>query len=174
MLCYAEAKASELEALIGYTFADKCLAAEAVQMEAPHIAVIMDNNFLGLNNNKRLSVLGDAVLAKELSSAWYKARDSHNRVLSQAQSTALRNETLANTVLADRGYDIGIDKIIITAEGTPAVSPKMVATTLEAIIGAVHQDGGDEAAHKLMEHLGFFNHTLLMVTSQPPHTPFPT
>lgn len=80
MLCYAEAKASELEALIGYTFADKCLAAEAVQMEAPHIAVIMDNNFLGLNNNKRLSVLGDAVLAKELSSAWYKARDSHSRV----------------------------------------------------------------------------------------------
>ena len=52
MLCYAEAKASEVEALIGYTFADRRLAAEATQMEAPQIAVILDNNFLDLNNNK--------------------------------------------------------------------------------------------------------------------------
>jgi ribonuclease-3 len=42
----------------------------------------------------------------------------------------------------------------------------MVATTLEAIIGAVFQDGGDEAAMRVIEHLGFFNHRFLTVTLQ--------
>jgi ribonuclease-3 len=42
----------------------------------------------------------------------------------------------------------------------------MVATTLEAIIGAVFQDGGDQAVTRVIEDLGFFYHPLLTVTSQ--------
>lgn len=72
---------------------------------------------------------------------------------------------ISNDSLARRGYNAGIDKVIITASSTPHVSPKMVATTFAAIMGAVHEDGGDTAVHKVMQHLGFFNHTLLTVTS---------
>lgn len=49
------------------------------------------------------------------------------------------------------------------------VSAKMVASTLEAIIGAVHQDGGDTAVLQVIEHLGFLEHPLLMVTFHPLH-----
>jgi ribonuclease-3 len=42
----------------------------------------------------------------------------------------------------------------------------MVATALEAVIGAVFQDGGNEAVTRVIEYLGFFDHPLLTVTSQ--------
>jgi ribonuclease-3 len=42
----------------------------------------------------------------------------------------------------------------------------MVATTLEAIIGAVFQDGGDEAVKSVIERLGFLKHRVLSVMLQ--------
>jgi len=44
--------------------------------------------------------------------------------------------------------------------------PNLVATALEAVIGAVYQDGGDAAVQRVMQSLGFFDHELLTVTSQ--------
>jgi ribonuclease-3 len=187
MLPRVETKVVDIETLLQYTFTDKRIAVEAVQMAAPQIACLYNNTFEGLDNNKRLSVLGDAVLAKVLCSAWFEARSSTGkehapvkrcgvltitgRVRSQAQWTQLRNETLSNDALARRGYQAGLDRCVIVADSTPAVSPKMVATTLEALIGAVYQDGGDDAVHRVMRSLGFFDNTLLTVTSQPPAPP---
>jgi dsRNA-specific ribonuclease len=79
MLFSIEAKASQIEDPVGYTFTNKCLAAEAVQMAAPEIAVIHNDAFTFLNNNKRLAVLGDAILAKILCAAWFKARDPQGK-----------------------------------------------------------------------------------------------
>ncbi|EMD69446.1 hypothetical protein GGP41_004565 [Bipolaris sorokiniana] len=155
----------EIEAIIDHVFSKKRLAAEAAQMAAPLITFVEDNAFKPLYNNKRLAILGEAVLARELCSAWFRMRGSYDEALSPAQWTQLRNDMISNDSLARRGYNSGIDKVIITASSTPHVSPKMVATTLAAIMGAVHEDGGDTAVHKVMQHLGFFNHTLLTVTS---------
>jgi ribonuclease-3 len=47
----------------------------------------------------------------------------------------------------------------------------MVATTLEAVIGAVFLDGGDEAATRVIEHLGFLGHRFLSVTLHTLHCP---
>jgi dsRNA-specific ribonuclease len=80
--------------------------------------------------------------------------------------TILQNQVLGNDALAARGYDLGIDKCIFVAGGTHRKTPKMVATALEAIVGTVFQDGGDEAVTRLIEHLGFFDHRFLTVTSQ--------
>jgi ribonuclease-3 len=79
MLFNIEAKASQIECLVGYTFTNKRLAAEAVQMAAPKIAIIDNDGFTGLDNNRRLAVLGDAVLAKILCAAWFKARDPQGK-----------------------------------------------------------------------------------------------
>jgi len=69
------ASASSVEAIINYIFRDKLLCAEAVQMASPHTAVF-HNGIRGVDNNKRLSILGDAVLSKVACAAWFQARDS--------------------------------------------------------------------------------------------------
>jgi len=74
-MIHIETKAREVEESIGYIFSDRRIAVEAVQMAAPQIALIHNGAFLGLNNNKSLSVLGDAVLAKVLCGAWFDARN---------------------------------------------------------------------------------------------------
>ena len=38
--------------------------------------------------------------------------------------------------------------------GTVQVSNKMMATAVEALLGAIELDGGDEALAGVMEHLG--------------------
>jgi ribonuclease-3 len=78
---------------------------------------------------------------------------------------------ISNDALAERGYRHGVDSCIFMANGTRARSPKMVAMTLEAIIGAVFQDGGDEAAVRAMEHLGLLDHPYLVVMLQSLRSP---
>lgn len=75
MFLEVDATAAKIELLTGYSFTDKLLAAEAVQMAAPTVAV-MYPTFRGLSNNKRLSILGDAILAKTLCGLWYSARNA--------------------------------------------------------------------------------------------------
>jgi len=140
-MIHIEMKAREVEESIGYIFSDRRIAVEAVQMAAPQVALIHNGAFLGLNNNKRLSVLGDAVLAKVLCGAWFDARNpsgkkrfpqhmccgvlkTSGQVLSQAQWTQMRNESLSNDALARRAHQVGLDECIITADSKPVVSPK--------------------------------------------------
>jgi hypothetical protein len=73
-LIRAEITAAQIELLINHTFTDKLLAAEAVQMAAPNVAAISQSLFRELPNNKRLSVLGDAVQTKVLCGLWFNAR----------------------------------------------------------------------------------------------------
>jgi ribonuclease-3 len=64
-----------------YTFANKLLCAEAAQMASPMVDVIFNGGFRGVDNNKRLAILGDAVLQKVLCAAWFKTHDTHGRKL---------------------------------------------------------------------------------------------
>jgi ribonuclease-3 len=179
-----EAKAIEIESLTGYTFINKRLAVEAVQMASTRIAAVYDNKFDSAVKNTRLSILGDAVLASLLCGIWFNTRDRHSeadhfmpiltwalteseKLPSEAQWTQLRNDLISNAALARRGYEIGIDWIVTVGSNNPAMSGRMVATTLEAIIGAVQQDGGDDAVNQAIEHLELFDHALLTVTFRP-------
>lgn len=73
---------------------------------------------------------------------------------------------LGNAELAQRGYNVGIQNCIHTESGYHGrASAKMVATTFEALIGAVYMDGGEEALLPVVEHLDLNQHPLLMVTS---------
>jgi len=78
---------------------------------------------------------------------------------------------MRNDALARRAHQVGLDECVITADSKPVVSPKMAATTFEAVIGAVYQDGGNAAVQRVMQSLGFFDHELPAVTSQNPLFP---
>ncbi|KAH8716798.1 ribonuclease III domain-containing protein [Phaeosphaeriaceae sp. PMI808] len=144
-----ESLATSIEYLTGYVFIEKILDTEAVQMASPQIADLHNSSFRGLGNNKRLAILGDAVLTKIFCAAWFDR---------------CTNDLTSNEALAQCGFEIGVDRCIHLTDGLSSVSPKMVATTLEAIIGAVFRDGGDEAALRVVTYLRFLNHWLLTVT----------
>jgi ribonuclease-3 len=68
--------ARSVEAIIGHVFANKMLCVEAVQMASPRAGFVRNGTMIcGVSNNKRLSILGDAVLTKVLCAAWYGAQD---------------------------------------------------------------------------------------------------
>lgn len=79
----------------------------------------------------------------------------------------IRDDLVTNKQLHARGCKLGLDACVIKDPGTPTVSIKMLSTTFEAIIAAVHVDSGEETydtVHGIMERLGFFDHHMLMVT----------
>jgi ribonuclease-3 len=73
-----QATAERIEAITSYKFTQKLLCAEAAQMASPQTAVIYDGSLIGVDNNRRLSILGDVVLAKALCARWYEARDDQS------------------------------------------------------------------------------------------------
>jgi dsRNA-specific ribonuclease len=78
-----KATAEKIEAIIGYTFTNKSLCAEAAQMASPQTPVVLRGVITGLDNNKRLSILGNAVLAKAMCACWFDARDKQGENTTQ-------------------------------------------------------------------------------------------
>lgn len=63
----------------------------------------------------------------------------------------------------------GLDACINANGGTLRISPGMVATAVEAILGAVERDGGLDKLAQVMDHLGLTQHALnASVTFYPP------
>lgn len=84
--------------------------------------------------------------------------------------TTLRHELLGNENFGLVGMSHGLDACIISNGGTVRVTAGMVATALEAILGAVERDGGYDAFVGVMAHLGLTRHALLSsVTFLPRH-----
>ena len=55
----------------------------------------------------------------------------------------------------------GLDTCINANGGTLRVLPGMIATAVEAILGAVERDGGLDKLTQLMGHLGLTQHALI-------------
>jgi hypothetical protein len=69
---------------------------------------------------------------------------------------------MGNDNLARVGFRTGLDRCINLNPGTIRVSDGMMATTVEAILGAVHLDGGDAALATVMGNLGLTHDLLVM------------
>ncbi|KAJ6784562.1 hypothetical protein PWT90_09372 [Aphanocladium album] len=116
------------ETVIGHTFRDKPLCAEALNNGGPTASVYIANGqYLRLPKNDRLAVYA----------TW----------------TSMRNDMLCNDHLAQVGFTLGLNRNINKDTGTTSVSKKMMATAVEAILGAVHLDGGDVALRRVMAQL---------------------
>jgi dsRNA-specific ribonuclease len=68
------------------------------------------------------------------------------------------------------GFQRGLDACVILNAGTLDVSRLSMASTIEAITGAVELDGGSEAVMQLVTRLGLVHPMLTSVTSR---FPFP-
>jgi ribonuclease III len=70
-----------------------------------------------------------------------------------------------NTKLTAVGFDRGLDACVLLNGGTGKVSDKTMATTVEAILGAVELDAGSEALVQVATRLGLIHSSLTPVTS---------
>lgn len=66
----------------------------------------------------------------------------------------MRQHLLSNKNLNRLGRDLGVEKLLVMNPGQVLASDYMVATMIEAIIGAVYLDGDMKAVEQLMVSLG--------------------
>ena len=132
-----------LQRKLGYQFADEALL----------IRALTHRSASGKRNNERLEYLGDAVLgyvtAAHLYGALPKASES---VLTLARSALVKRAALAEVACAlnlGEHLAFGAGELRCGAQSRASI----LADALEALIGAVHEDGGIDAARAFTERL---------------------
>ncbi|QKX57866.1 uncharacterized protein TRUGW13939_04986, partial [Talaromyces rugulosus] len=144
---------SSCEAIIGYSFINIALLIQALNMSTA--SVRFEDSWIHVPKNDRLAVYGNSVAESYLCRMWMK------RALTKGQWTEIRSSVLGNKNLTRVGFENGLDDCVKLNGGTMSVSANSMATTVEAIMGAVHLDGGDAALATAMMELGLTEHEYL-------------
>ncbi len=142
----APGKICGLDALqdrLGYRFVDSDLLASALTHKSSSFRP----------DNERLEYLGDAVLQYLISVALYRIRPTPREgVLTRVRSALVRAESLDALACQMRlGECLRVGNPALLAAGRAGSALR--ANALEAVIGAVHEDGGLDAALALVERL---------------------
>ncbi|KAL1967213.1 hypothetical protein VTN77DRAFT_3504 [Rasamsonia byssochlamydoides] len=120
-----------VEEIIGYQFNDPAILREALQA-AGFYSVTMPSR---IDGNKNLALLGDAALKLVLVSDGYK-QGAFKGIIGKVVSDTGSNENLANV-----GFQKKLDQFVYTNPSQGGVvSWRVMATTVEAILGAVFMD----------------------------------
>lgn len=137
---------SELEARIGYCFADKSLIERALT----HVSAVPSSKGR-THSYQRLEFLGDHVLGLAVSDMLFRHfTNAEEGELSRRLADLVRRETCADV---GRAMDLGPVMILGPSEAQSGGRKRtaMLADACEALIGAVHLDGGYAAAAQLIE-----------------------
>lgn len=125
-----EGELIRLGLLIGHPFKNAKLLEQAVTHRSKCSSFVV--------NNERLEFLGDRVLDLVVSDILYKKfPEVSEGILSKFRSTIVNNDTLSKV-----GDSIDLGDYIIAGNGqlNDGIPPKLVANTVEAIIGAIYLD----------------------------------
>ncbi|MCJ1439503.1 hypothetical protein MMC27_008897, partial [Xylographa pallens] len=148
------ANVKALEVIISYEFQQPLLGCEALQLAGNGVTWIGGRHIP--NGNKRLAVLGDQVLDTVLSNKWYESG------MIESNWNAIRLQVSSNSNLSSTGLQFNIGSVL---QGNPTnpqrVSEKIMATAVEAVLGAVFRDGGLTAVERVLETLGLTNDSAL-------------
>ena len=131
----------EIEAALGYSFADRALLEEALT----HASAARGVRRASL---ERLEFLGDRVLGLGLATMLCEANPGEAPGdLSRRHARLASGETLVSI-----GREIGLQRYLRVDKGLDrdALPPSMIGDSCEAVIGAVYSDGGHDAAMALI------------------------
>ncbi|KAJ6096104.1 hypothetical protein N7486_006850 [Penicillium sp. IBT 16267x] len=119
-----------VEAISGYELNDKALLVKALEAAGATMA---------REGNKPLALIGDAILRLIIHELGYEDHAPIDKgIMTNAQNTWGANDNLAQI-----GFALGIDAYIQLNPSAQGIVPmKLMATTMEAIIGAVYLDSG--------------------------------
>lgn len=139
-----------LERKIGYTFSRRDLLYEAMTHRSMAGSLPVRNDRPAWN--ERLEFLGDAVLGLVISTLLC-ARDE---LFAEGDLSRIRASLVNEDALAEIGGHLGIGEALLLGKGERKfgrVKRSLLADALEALIGAVYEDGGFEAASIVVQSL---------------------
>ena len=73
-MSFVDEKIARAEQLVGYHFTNKELCAQAVQMASPVAFLTFGGIGRGVENNRRLALLGETAMTQALCVRWYQCR----------------------------------------------------------------------------------------------------
>ncbi|ROW04754.1 hypothetical protein VMCG_04834 [Cytospora schulzeri] len=144
-------KLASVEQIIGYNFKSVERLYEALDLEKVLTLPNGEERHGKRTRNTRLALVGDAAAQFHLASRWY------NKDLEGVQWVKIRTEGLCNDTLGKIGFTMGLDELTVP---TPCDEMYAMASTIEAILGAVYYDGGEKALKDVMARCGI-SHKLL-------------
>ena len=137
------AQFERLQRKLNYRFADERLLIRALT----HKSASLDGN------NERLEYLGDAVLGYVVAAHLHRAHP----VEAESGLTLARAALVRRGTLAEVGQELALGDHMIFGIGEMRSGAfrraSILANGIEALIGAVHEDGGVEAGRALVIHL---------------------
>lgn len=159
---------AEVQQRLGYTFAEKALLALALTHSSAvpeRMAGVRSETAPGLLHNERLEFLGDAVLELVLSEALFSRHpEAREGILTNLRSNLVNAESLSAKAL-----ELGLDNALLLGKGELQTGGRgkvtILSGALEAVIGAVHLDGGMIASEDVV--LGMFAAELETQQSRP-------
>lgn len=136
-----------VEKILAYTFRQDNL----LHMALTHSSWANENGTL--NHNERQEFLGDAVL--ELCVSWELF--SRFPAAREGDMTRLRSRLVSTTALAELARDMGLEQCLLLGKGEEIQGGRhrdtLLSDALEAVLGAVFEDGGFEAARQVVQHI---------------------
>lgn len=147
------AKLASVEQIIGYNFKSVERLYEAMDIEKVLVLPNGEERSARRTRNTRLALVGDAAAQFHLAGQWY------DRNLDGIQWVEVRTQGLCNDTLGKIGFSLGLDELTVPE---PCEGSYAMASTVEAILGAVHYDGGEDALKRVMARCGI-SHKLLEV-----------
>lgn len=138
----------DLERRIGYHFADPAILLQAVTHKS------RSNEKAGaMLHNERLEFLGDAVLDLVVSQDLFTRYPQ----LPEGELTRIRAEAVSEKSLASLARDLHLGPLLRLGRGEflsgGADKDSLLADALEAVLGAVFQDGGYDQVRQVVEPL---------------------
>jgi ribonuclease-3 len=130
---------AKLEKKLGYVFKNKALLETALTHKTYAFEASEPIEY-----NERLEFLGDSVLNFIVAEELYKS----NKYFSEGELTRRRSISVNNRFLATCANEFDLGSYLLLGRGETkqqgAENPKILANTLEAVIGAIFLDAGIE------------------------------
>ncbi len=151
----SESEIDELESKLGVSFSNRGLLRQALTHESFVNEWGAENTGEDVESYERLEYLGDAVLNYAVANALFE----RSMTATEGEMSIGRASIVCRDSLADAAQRLDLGDHILRGKGEMAYSPNVRASVLEdsfeAIIGAIHEDQGYEAARRFVfVHLG--------------------
>jgi ribonuclease-3 len=141
-----------LQAVIGYTFIDQRLLLEALTHSSA-ASEAQRRSELQVPFNERLEFLGDAVLGLVIATELMNKPQE----LAEGDMSRFRAGIVQESVLASVARKIGLGTALVLGRGEELShgrdKPSVLADSLEALFGAIYQDGGYQPAAAVIVRL---------------------